>query len=150
MEPEAPYFYKINNQSYQAGQQATGLPPGNYVALISNGNNCLVDSIPVTVTEQNTQGIVCDTVYIPTGFTPSADGKNDTLQPAASSAINNFIFRVYNRFGQIVFETSQLQKGWNGRYKGIDQPQGAYIWIFTYTSLSGRTKLFRGTTVLIQ
>ena len=147
---EAPYFYKINQQSYQAGQQASGLPPGNYMALIRNGNNCLIDSTPVTITEQNTPGVVCDTVYVPTGFTPNADGKNDILKPTTSTAINNFIFRVYNRVGQIVFETRQPQAGWNGRYKGVDQPQGTYVWVLTYTGPGGRTKVFRGTAVLIR
>ena len=147
---EAPYFYRINNQAYQAGQQATGLTAGNYMALIRNGNNCLIDSVQVTVTEQNTPGVVCDTVYVPTGFTPNADGKNDILRPTAGSGINNFIFRVYNRVGQVIFETRQSQKGWNGRFKGLDQPQGAYVWTFSYTLQNGQTKVFRGTTVLIR
>ncbi len=147
---EAPYFYKINQQSYQAGQQASGLPPGNYMALIRNGNNCLIDSTPVTITEQNIPGVVCDTVYVPTGFTPNGDGKNDILKPTASTAINNFIFRVYNRAGQIIFETRQPQVGWNGRYKAVDQPQGTYVWTFTYSGPGGRTKVFRGTVVLIR
>ncbi|MBW0178726.1 gliding motility-associated C-terminal domain-containing protein [Sediminibacterium sp.] len=147
---EAPYFYRINNQAYQAGQQATGLTAGNYMALIRNGNNCLIDSVQVTVTEQNTPGVVCDTVYVPTGFTPNADGKNDILKPTAGSGINNFIFRVYNRIGQVIFETRQSQKGWNGRFKGLDQPQGAYVWTFSYTLQNGQTKVFRGTTVLIR
>jgi len=147
---EAPYFYKINQQTYQAGQQASGLLPGNYMALISNGNNCLIDSTPVTVTEQNMPGVVCDTVYVPTGFTPNGDGKNDILKPTASTAISNFIFRVYNRAGQIIFETKQPQAGWNGRYKAVDQPQGTYVWTFTYTGPGGRTKVFRGTVVLIR
>lgn len=147
---EAPYFYSVNNQAYQAGQQATGLLPGNYMALIRNGNNCLVDSTSVTVPEQNIPGVVCDTVYVPTAFTPNADGKNDVLKPTAGSVVNKFIFRVYNRVGQIVFETGEPQKGWNGRFKGVDQPQGVYVWMFSYTGPGGRTKVFRGTTVLIR
>jgi len=147
---EAPYFYRVNNKAYQAGQQASGIPPGNYMALISNGNNCVIDSVAVTVTEQNTPGVVCDTVYVPTGFTPNADGKNDELRPTAGFAVNNFIFRVYNRAGQVIFETRQPGKGWNGRYKGVDQLQGAYIWTFTYTGPMGQVKVFRGTTVLIR
>lgn len=147
---EGPYFYRINQQSYQAGQQASGLPPGNYMALIRNGNNCLIDSTPITITEQTIPGVVCDTVYVPTGFTPNGDGKNDILKPTASTAINNFIFRVYNRSGQIIFETRQPQAGWNGRYKAVDQPQGTYVWTFTYSGPGGRTKVFRGTVVLIR
>lgn len=147
---EAPYFYRINQQAYQAGQQASGLAPGTYMALISNGNNCLVDSTPVTITAQQIPGVVCDTVYVPTGFTPNGDGKNDVLKPTTSTTVNNFIFRVYNRVGQVIFETSQPQAGWNGRYKAIDQPQGTYVWTFAYTRQDGYTKVFRGTVVLIR
>jgi gliding motility-associated-like protein len=147
---EAPYFYRINNRAYQAGQEAVGLASGTYMALVSNGNNCVIDSTPVTITEQNLPGVVCDTVYVPSGFTPNADGKNDLLRPTIGSGIHHFIFRVYNRVGQVVFETNQPQKGWNGRYQGIDQPQGVYIWTFVYTGIGGQKRVFKGTTVLIR
>jgi gliding motility-associated-like protein len=84
------------------------------------------------------------------GFTPNADGKNDVLRPVASSVIPNFVFRVYNRFGQVLFETKQAQKGWNGRFNGVEQPAGAYVWIFSYTKADGRLRTFKGTTVLLR
>lgn len=147
---EAPYFYRINQRSFQAGQQAQGIPAGTYMVQISNGNNCLIDSAQVTVTTQNTPGVICDTVYVPTAFTPNADGKNDELRPTAGSVINNFIFKVYNRSGQVVFETREPGKGWNGRYKGLEQPQGAYVWTFSYITASGIAKVWKGTAVLIR
>lgn len=147
---EAPYFFRINGRDFLAGQEASRLTAGIYMVQIRNGNNCLVDSIPVTITGQNIPGIVCDTVYVPTGFTPNGDGKNDELKPTAGFEVNNFIFRVYNRVGQVIFETRQPQVGWNGRYKAVDQPQGTYIWTFTYSGPGQRTKVFRGTVVLIR
>ncbi len=147
---EAPYFYRINNQVYQAGREASGIAPGTYITQILNGNNCPVDSLSITITTQQLPGVVCDTVYVPTGFTPNGDGKNDELRPTAGSVINNFIFRVFNRSGQVVFETKESGKGWNGRFKGIDQPQGTYVWTFTYIGPNMQQKVFRGTTVLIR
>lgn len=147
---ESPYFFKIDNRNFISGQQASGLLPGSYMALVSNGNNCIVDSVPITIIEEITPGVVCDTVYVPSGFTPNADGKNDVLRPVASSVIPNFVFRVYNRFGQVLFETKQAQKGWNGRFNGVEQPAGAYVWIFSYTKADGRLRTFKGTTVLLR
>lgn len=148
--PEAPYFFSINNQNYRAGQEATGIPPGIYTAEIRNGNNCPVDAVSITITQQQLPGVVCDTVYVPTGFTPNGDGKNDELRPTAGSAINSFIFRVFNRAGQVIFETKDSGKGWNGRFKGIDMPQGTYVWTFTYIGPNMQQKVFKGTTVLIR
>lgn len=147
---EAPYFFKLDNRNFISGQQVSNLLPGTYMALISNGNNCLIDSVSITITEQNAPGVVCDTVYVPSGFTPNADGKNDVLRPVISSVVTSFVFRVYNRFGQVLFETNQPQKGWNGRFKGVEQPQGAYVWTYTYTVQGGRTRTFKGTTVLLR
>lgn len=148
--PEAPYFYSINNQNYRAGQEAKDIPPGTYTAEIRNGNNCPVDAVSITITQQQLPGVVCDTVYVPTGFTPNGDGKNDVLRPTAGSAINNFIFRVFNRAGQVIFETKENGKGWNGRFKGIDMPQGTYVWTFSYIGPNMQQKVFKGTTVLIR
>lgn len=147
---EAPYFFRIDNRNFLAGQQAKNLLAGNYIAQIRNGNNCLVDSIAVTIIEQNIPGINCDTVYVPSAFTPNADGKNDLLRPFAAGGNTGFVFRVYNRTGQVVFETKEAQKGWNGRFNGMDQPPGVYVWSFIYTSSGGRTRTFKGTTLLIR
>lgn len=147
---ESPYFFKIDNRSFISGQQVSGLAPGSYMALISNGNNCLVDSVPINIIEQNTPGVVCDTVYVPSGFTPNADGKNDVLRPVASNAVSSFVFRVYNRFGQVLFETNQPQKGWNGRFNGVEQPAGVYVWTFSHTVPGGRLRTFKGTAVLLR
>jgi gliding motility-associated-like protein len=147
---ESPYFFRIDNRNFLAGQEAKKLLPGNYMVQIRNGNNCLVDSVSVTVAEQNIPGINCDTVYVPSAFTPNADGKNDLLRPVFSNRTTGFIFRVFNRTGQIIFETKEPQKGWNGRFNGIEQPQGVYVWSFMYISSGGRNRTFKGTTLLLR
>lgn len=147
---ESPYFYRIDNRNFLAGQEAKKLFPGNYTVQIRNGNNCLIDSISLTVTEQNTPGVNCDTVFVPTAFTPNADGKNDILRPVFGNQTAGFIFRIFNRSGQIIFETKEAQKGWNGRFNGVEQPQGVYVWSFMYISTGGRTRTFKGTTLLLR
>lgn len=147
---EAPYFYKINEKGYQSGQEAGGLKAGTHKVYLSNGNNCLLGSMDIVIGEQNIPGVACDTVYVPTAFTPNADGRNDLLQAVSSSRANNFIFRVFNRVGQVVFETAQAGRGWDGRFRQQPQPPGVYVWMVAYTNQIGRIRTFKGTTVLIR
>lgn len=147
---EAPYFIRIDHRNFLAGQEIKGLAPGTFMAQIRNGNNCLIDSVQVVITEQNIPGISCDTVYVPSAFTPNGDGKNDLLKPFASNQVTGFVFKVYNRAGQVVFETRELKKGWNGQYMGREMPQGTYVWTYTYIGNGGRSRTFKGTTVLIR
>ena len=147
---EAPYFYQVNGVNYLAGKEASGFSQGTYKALIKNGNNCIIDSTSFTITYSNTPGIVCDTVFVPSAFTPNADGLNDVLRAVTGTQANHFIFRVYNRTGQLIFETREPQKGWDGRLNGIAQPSGVYVWTCSYTSLAGQNQHFQGTTVLIR
>lgn len=147
---ESPYFFRIDNRNFLAGQEAKKLQAGIYTVQIRNGNNCLVDSVSITITEQNIPGINCDTVYVPSAFTPNADGKNDILRPVTGNRNAAFVFRIFNRSGQIIFETTEPQKGWDGRFKGVQQPTGVYVWSFIYMSTGGRTRTFKGTTLLLR
>ncbi|MBL0882700.1 MAG: gliding motility-associated C-terminal domain-containing protein [Chitinophagaceae bacterium] len=147
---ESPYFFSIDTRNFLAGQEAKKLLPGNYMVQIRNGNNCLVDSITLLVPEQNIPGVNCDTVYVPTAFTPNADGKNDVLRPVFGNRTAGFVFRVFNRNGQMIFETKEPQRGWNGRFNGMEQPQGVYVWSFMYMYSGGRNRTFKGTTLLLR
>ena len=88
---------------------------------------------------------------VPTAFTPNGDGLNDYLYPINAFNADNMIFRVYNRFGQLIFESRNWSKKWDGRVNGIPQPSGTYVWTFSYNEHSTGTPVFaKGTTVLIR
>ncbi|MBL7699487.1 MAG: gliding motility-associated C-terminal domain-containing protein [Chitinophagaceae bacterium] len=90
-------------------------------------------------------------ILVPTAFTPNNDGKNDYLFPTNAFAADNLVFRVYNRFGQIVFESRDWRRRWDGNVNGQPQNSGTYAWSLSYTLRStGRQYLFKGTTVLIR
>jgi gliding motility-associated-like protein len=89
-------------------------------------------------------------IYVPTGFTPNGDGKNDLLIPLSVGLKSLKFFRVYNRWGQMVFYSESLAKGWDGRIMGMDQPTGVYIWIAEGIDYMGKTVSGRGTTTLIR
>jgi gliding motility-associated-like protein len=70
------------------------------------------------------------TVYIPNSFTPNGDGINDLFRPSVVDEMQDFSFRVYNRWGKLVFETADPTEGWNGSGPNEDYfvPPGAYVY----------------------
>lgn len=112
---------------------------------ISNGFNC-TDTISKRI-------YVLPNCYIdiPSGFTPNGDGLNDFLYPLNAFKAVDLIFRIYNRFGQVIFETRDWKKKWDGRINGMLQPSGTYVYLLEYTHKdTGKKQVLKGTTVLIR
>lgn len=90
-------------------------------------------------------------IDIPSGFTPNGDGLNDYLYPLNAFKALNLNFKIYNRYGQVIYESTDWQKKWDGRVKGELQPSGTYVWTLDYTHKdTGLTYHLKGTTVLIR
>ena len=90
-------------------------------------------------------------IAVPSAFTPNGDGKNDYLYPLNAYKAINLIFRVFNRYGQLVFSTTDWTKQWDGTLNNAPQPSGAYVWILEYTERdTGKRISQKGTTVLIR
>ncbi len=90
-------------------------------------------------------------IAVPSAFTPNGDGLNDYLYPLNAFNADNMIFRVFNRYGQIIFESRNWTKKWDGRVNSMPQPSGTYIWTFSYTDhTTGQPVFLKGTTVLIR
>lgn len=67
-------------------------------------------------------------VQYPTAFTPNSDGKNDLYQAACFCPVPKYKLAIYNRNGEMVFQTSDPKAGWNGYFKGQLQPNGVYVY----------------------
>lgn len=90
-------------------------------------------------------------IAVPTGFTPNGDGRNDFLYPLNAFMMSKLDFKVYNRYGQMVYQTTSTSGKWDGKFKGEAQPPGAYAWMLTYTEKkTGQTFSEKGTSVLIR
>lgn len=90
-------------------------------------------------------------IGVPTAFTPNGDGRNDKLFPMYAVKANNLNFRVYNRWGQLLFSTNDWRRGWDGTFKGVPQEPATYVWTLNYTDRdTGVPVAQRGTTVLIR
>ena len=144
------YFYGINGNLYNSDSAAINLGAGIYEALIYNSLGCIVDSFPIELKLR--VDATCDTLYIPTAFIPYGSFYSGRqLRPyGGSSAIRKFSFRVYNRYGNLMYESHDLNKGWDGTVNGVVQEAGAYIWYLDYELFNAPPKEFKGTSVLIR
>lgn len=119
--------------------------PGAYWLKISDANGCSgIDTI-VVLSKQCLQG-----TYIPTAFSPNGDGKNDLFRPLFFGRIKQFRFMVYNRWGEVVFQTTELQKGWDGRIAGVPLETGVFVWTCTYQKEGEPVKNEKGTVTLVR
>jgi gliding motility-associated-like protein len=84
----------------------------------------------------------------PTAFTPNGDGKNDVFKVFGqfTAAVE---FKIFNRWGELLFITDDLDKGWDGTYRGSAMPEGTYVFRAFLTDLAGRTSERSGTVVLL-
>jgi gliding motility-associated-like protein len=88
---------------------------------------------------------------VPSGFTPNGDGFNDYLYPLNAYKATKLEFRIFNRYGQLVFETKDWTKKWDGTINGRPQDTGTFVWMLQYTDIdSGKEYFLKGTTVLIR
>ncbi|HEV2480655.1 MAG TPA: gliding motility-associated C-terminal domain-containing protein [Puia sp.] len=88
-------------------------------------------------------------IYVPNAFTPGS-GSNNVFRPVCFGMATLDYFRVYSRWGQLIFGTTQMGQGWDGRIQGRLQDSGTYMWEAKGTDYTGRVISKRGTVVLIR
>ncbi len=88
-------------------------------------------------------------IYVPGAFTPNGDGTNDILR-AIPVGIRSFeYFAVYNRYGELVFKTSDYNRGWDGKMKGKEQHTGTFVWMVSAVDFLGRKMFKKGSVLLL-
>jgi gliding motility-associated-like protein len=89
-------------------------------------------------------------IYVPTGFTPNSDGKNDKFTPFPVGISSYNYFRVFNRWGQLLFSTNRLNDGWDGKTDGKEQAAGVYVWMIEGVTKNNKVITKKGTITLIR
>ena len=114
---------------------------GKYWLSVSDSNGC--QSVD-TITVKNAVSFL----VFPDAFTPNADMHNDTFHPRSSN-VSNFSMTIYNRWGQRLFETTSLEYGWDGTYKGELCPPGLYTYSASYKLIdTNESKTTRGSFII--
>ena len=113
------------------------------VTAYKTGNN------KVTSESNIAEVIPTMSLYIPDAFTPNGDGINDTFG-IAGEAIKNFSMRIYNRWGELLFESDDASKQWDGNYQGKKVPQGVYVYQLSAQAATGERAAKKGTVTVVE
>lgn len=118
---------------------------GLYWLEVVNDQGCKGrDSVTYSVSNCNFD------IYFPSGFTPDGNGRNDVFKPIINNTVSNYKLSVYNRWGQLVFSTTNPSKGWDGTINGARQHSAVFIWTCTYRFNGQELKNEKGTVLLIR
>jgi gliding motility-associated-like protein len=114
------------------------------IVTASTASNCIgIDSI-IVYTFKGPE------IYVPNTFTPNGDWNNDVLRAIPIGMKSFTYFRIFNRFGELVFSTTNPNIGWDGKLKGYVQNMGTFVWIAAAIDYKGNLIQRKGTTTIIQ
>ncbi|HUP12959.1 MAG TPA: PKD domain-containing protein, partial [Niastella sp.] len=115
-----------------------------YIVIASTMEGCIgKDTLNVEIFKGSA-------VYVPTAFTPNNDGLNDKLRPSVTGIKRLDYFNVYNRWGQVVFSTSKIRDGWDGKVNSINQQTGTFVWRLRAEDVIGKIYEMRGSTTILR
>jgi gliding motility-associated-like protein len=122
----------------------TGANEQLYTIAIKTTSGC------VTVDTQVVKTVKSAEIYVPTAFTPNKDGLNDFLRPILIGIKELRYFRIFNRWGQLIFETRSEGPGWDGTVSGIPQGTEVVVWMVEGVSVDNRIISKKGTSTLVR
>mgnify|MGYP000403897476 CR=1 FL=1 len=140
-------FDTLGNSNYQNPDFTFPEDSGNYlVTLIVEDDNTCKDTLTKNVFIRSEIAL-----FLPNSFTPNGDGLNDTFTPKGFGiALNNYSFLIFNRWGELVFETNNVLEGWDGSYNGELLPSGVYVWRADFLDLNGKAYRRKGQMTIIR
>jgi gliding motility-associated-like protein len=94
---------------------------------------------------------ITNDIDMPTGFSPNGDGNNDTFKPQGSALYSHeYEMRIYSRWGQEVFRSTDPTVGWDGYYENKQSQTGVYAYVITYKNVFNEAKIKKGNVTLIR
>jgi gliding motility-associated-like protein len=142
-----PFTYSWNTIPVQNTATATNLAAGIYTVTATDNSGGCIASTTVQINEPANGN--CGDVYFPNAFTPNGDANNPNFGVMGNvAALSNYLLLVYNRYGELVFNTRDPLKRWDGFYKG-KQLSGTYVWAATFI-FKGNKREERGSVTIIR
>ncbi len=140
------WFPPVNlSNAFIANPIALPIDDVTYRVKVSTKEGCFAfDSLKVKVYKTPPE------IFVPTLFTPNGDGLNDLLRPVPVGISKFVYFRVYNRYGQLVYSANEFISGWDGRFKGRDQGNESFVWHAYAEDYLGNKIYRKGQTTLIR
>lgn len=113
------------------------------VTIISEGGCMATDTIPIQVIDKVN-------IFVPNAFTPNGDGLNDVLRPVLMGISQLKYFRIFNRYGELIYNSPSEGSGWDGFFKGVPQPSQSYSWMVEGVGIDASVIQRKGISILIR
>ncbi|MBX9783229.1 MAG: gliding motility-associated C-terminal domain-containing protein [Chitinophagaceae bacterium] len=140
-----PKFLNANDIGNPVAVFDAGVEKFSYIMKATTPEGCFAfDTINIKIFK------TAPDIFVPTAFTPDANNLNDVFIPIAVGITKLDYFRVFNRWGNMLYSTTVLQQGWDGTYKGLPQAPDTYVWMVRGADFTGKTIIKKGTVVLIR
>ncbi|MEO6548063.1 MAG: gliding motility-associated C-terminal domain-containing protein [Ferruginibacter sp.] len=160
-----PLFNLGSDKFLCTGQQVVLAPTLNTTARLRWQDGSIAATYTVTkagtysLQAINFCGVAIDTIRIIMGsciiqmfsaFSPNGDGNNDVFRVKYPFAMPQFRMVVFNRYGEKIFETNNINEGWDGTWKSEPQPPGSYVWVINYTDSDKVQRKLQGTVIVLR
>ncbi|RAJ75388.1 gliding motility-associated-like protein, partial [Chitinophaga dinghuensis] len=147
---DSTHFVAPSTGATGTSHTVTNLQPNQnvtiYVRAIGVGT---CQNSPITAVTDKTTNPNGNNCYVPNLFSPNGDGIND-IEYVYGTAIAQLEFRIYNHWGQLVFESKDQRQGWDGTMNGVKQPVGVYVYILKATMQDGTVVTKKGNVTLMR
>jgi len=121
-----------------------GLSPQLYTIQLRTSTGCVTVDTQLVKTHKKIE------IYVPTGFTPDGNGINERLRPVLIGFTKVNYFRIYNRWGKLLFSMNSDQPGWDGKVNGESYAGNTVVWMIEAVDVDGKVHNRQGTTVVVQ
>lgn len=115
-----------------------------YLVEVKTNSGCIAVDTQIVIVIKNIG------IYVPGAFTPDNNGVNDLLKPVLYGIKALNYFRIYNRWGKLMYQSNNAEPGWDGLFKGNRQEMNTYTWLLEAVGADGKKYIKSGTTVLIR
>jgi large repetitive protein len=131
--------------SSSSGASVTAKPPSTqqYYVTYTSPEGCTDSDTTVVVVDD------INTYFLPTGLTPNNDGVNDEIH-LHGRGIDFFTLKIFDRIGEKVFETSDINKGWDGKLLGLSMNNGVFVYVLDITFCNGENVKTHGDITLVK
>jgi gliding motility-associated-like protein len=119
--------------------------PGNYTVTLFAYNGTCIDSVSLSflMVEHN------PSYFIPTAFTPNGDGINDVFS-VIGFQIESLDMSIFNRWGELIYQSADIDHGWDGTYNGLPEEMGVYAYLINLVYITGEKATAKGSVTLIR
>jgi gliding motility-associated-like protein len=108
----------------------------------------VIDTVLVIMRDQGQ--LIRSDIFVPKAWSPNKDGHNDVLRPLCVNIAEIYYFRIFDRWGQLMYETNEIGKGWDGIFNGKAQVQDVYTWTLEARGEDGKHYKRSGNSILMR